>query len=130
MTTMTRMWTVSPADSTVSRPDYPAGDPRGLVVVDPHQHRVGEVDGLIVDLDAHRTRLLVVATAGLAGLARTWRLIPVEAVTRVGRRVHIDASHEQVHRGAPYQPGPSSTATYDDVYDHYGYPPRWRMAGG
>lgn len=129
VTAMTPMWTVNPAESAHVR-DLPADDPRGLVVVDPHQHRVGEVDGLLMDLDEHRTRLLVVATAGFVGLPRSWRLIPVEAVTRVDDRVHIEASHEQVHRCPPYQPGPASTSTYDEVYDHFGYPPLWRIASG
>lgn len=79
-----------------------ADDLRGMTVVDPNLHRVGEVDGVVVDQEERRPTLLVVASGGLLGLPRVRRLIPVGAVARVDDRVHVVVSHEQVHRFAEH----------------------------
>ena len=103
----------------------PLDDVRGMTVVDPHFHRVGDVDDLIVDGEQRRARLLVVASGGILGLVRTRRLVPVDAVTRVDDRVHIELSHEQVHRCVEFDPAPATLVTHDEVYSHYGYLPFW-----
>jgi sporulation protein YlmC with PRC-barrel domain len=102
----------------------PADDLRGLTVVDACHHRVGEVDGLIIDEEHRRARLLVVASGGVVGLVRMRRLVPVEAVTRVDDVVHIDVSHVQVHR-AEYDPDLAPSLAYQQMCTHYGYPPFW-----
>ncbi len=79
-------------------------DLRDLVVVDPDAHRIGEVDGVVVDLADHRTRMLVVGSGGILGLGRVRRLVPVEAVVEVSDRVRIATSHRAVHLVAPYDP--------------------------
>ncbi len=114
-----------PLDESVSGLAYPGEDLRGMTVVDRHMHRVGEVDGLIVDEQEHRARLLVVASGGILGLARTQRLLPVDAVTRVDDLVHIEPSHEQVHQCAEYRSSPTPSSNLDDIYHHYGYSPFW-----
>ena len=103
----------------------PAEHLRGMTVVDPHLHRVGEVDGLIVDEEERLGRLLVVASGGIVGLARIQRLVLVEAVTRVDHQVHLGASHEQVHRGAELTSEALLAPVLDEVYRHYGYSPFW-----
>jgi sporulation protein YlmC with PRC-barrel domain len=103
----------------------PADDLRGLTVVDPNGHRVGEVDDLIIDEEEHRVRLLVVSSGGLLGLGLTKRLIPVDAVTRVDEQVHIEALHTQVH-DAESDPDLEPTPAYQAMCTHYGYGPFWR----
>ena len=103
----------------------PIDDLRGLTVVDLHLHRVGDVDGLILDEEHRRARFLVVGSGGILGLARTHRLVPVDAVTRVNDRVQIGASHEQVYRSPEYDPEATPSAVHGAVYDHYGYLPFW-----
>ena len=106
----------------------PDDDIRGLIVVDPYHHRVGEVDGLIVDRNQRRVRLLVVASGGVLGLDRTRRLVPVDAVTRVDDEVHIEASCDRV-RGAKsdldFDFDFAMEPAYDAVYKHFGYAPFW-----
>ncbi|GAW52248.1 MULTISPECIES: PRC-barrel domain-containing protein [unclassified Nocardioides] len=104
---------------------HASDDLTGQTVVDPNGHRVGEVDGLIIDLDERRARLLIVASGGQLGLARVRRLLPVDAVTRIDDRVHIEVAHEDVHSGAEYRPGVGPSPRYADVYAHYGYSPYW-----
>jgi sporulation protein YlmC with PRC-barrel domain len=101
---------------------HPADDLRGLTVVDPYGHRVGQVDGLIIDEGDRRARLLVVASGGILGLRRSRRLVPVDAVTQVDDEVHIEANHEHVHHSAEYDPELMPQPAYDEVYEHYGYP--------
>jgi sporulation protein YlmC with PRC-barrel domain len=73
-----------------------ADDVRGMVVVDANRHRLGEVEDLVVD-DEGRVRLLSVVSGGVLGLDTRTRAIPIEAVTRVDDRVHVD-----LHRAAAY----------------------------
>ena len=53
-------------------------------------HRLGDVEDLVVDDQHRRARLLVVISGGILGLGATQRLVPVEAVTKVDDRVHVE----------------------------------------
>jgi sporulation protein YlmC with PRC-barrel domain len=55
----------------------------GYAVHDMDNHRIGEVDDLIVDRDAGRVRFLVLGHGGLAGFGRTRHIIPVDTVTEI-----------------------------------------------
>ncbi len=79
-------------------------DLRDLVVVDPDAHRVGEIDGVVVDPADQRMRMLVVGSGGILGLGRVRRLVPVDAVLEVSDRVRIATSHRTVHLMDPYEP--------------------------
>jgi sporulation protein YlmC with PRC-barrel domain len=103
---------------------HPADDVRGLTVVDPHRHRVGKVDDLIIDEAERRPRLLVVTSGGLLGLGLTSRLIPVDAVTRVDEQVHIEPPHTQVHE-AESDPDLDHLPAYHQMCASYGYEPFW-----
>ena len=102
----------------------PADDVRDLTVVDPHGHRVGKVDDLIIDETERRARLLVVTSGGLLGLGITERLIPVDAVTRVDDQVHIEALHTHVH-SAESDAAHDPTPAYRELCAQYGYGPFW-----
>ena len=68
----------------------------GLPAIDPEGRRLGEVDDLIIDETHRRARLLVVGSGGLLGLGRFERMIPIEMVTRVDDRVHVDRDHAAI----------------------------------
>jgi len=98
-------------------------DVRGMVVMDVRDHRVGEVEDILVDAAQRRARLLVVASGGVLGLAEHHRLVPVDAVSRVGADVRLERSDLHVESGFDYDPqGP---ADYRPVYSYFGYTPFW-----
>lgn len=123
MTETAQLGLVSLEDSDLTLAD-PADDLRGRTVVDLCHHRVGEVCGLIIDVEQRRPRLLVVVSGGIMGLARTKSLVPVDAVTRADDVVHIEAAHQQV-QSATYDPDRAPSPAYQEVCRHYGYLPFW-----
>jgi sporulation protein YlmC with PRC-barrel domain len=123
-------------DSNLRLADPTADDVVGLTTVDPEGHRLGEVDDLVIDETHRRARLLVVGSGGLLGLGRFERLIPVEMVTRVDSRVHVDRVHDAIpaERVAdtpdtpgerPYDPELVESPPYADLYATYGLTPFW-----
>jgi sporulation protein YlmC with PRC-barrel domain len=102
----------------------PWEDVRGMTVVDLLGHLIGEVDDLYVDQEQRRCRALVVRSGGLAGLARTTRVVPIDAVTRVDERVHLGLPHTRVH-DAPSAPDLAPTRHYEQICAHYGHRPYW-----
>jgi sporulation protein YlmC with PRC-barrel domain len=115
----------------------PEDDVRGMGVVDLNGHRLGDVDDLVVDKQHRRARLLVVTSGGILGLAPTQRLIPVDAVTRVDDRVHVDQSRGSNHGdSSPLETGQQANCDleladapppYAEVYADYGVAPFWAM---
>lgn len=114
----------------------PADDVRGLVVVTPEGIRLGEVGDLVVDRQERRARLLSVLSGGILGLGATERLVPVEAITRVDERVHVDRSHagdayggrRHDERSAPTESGTNPEALdppFAEVYERYDVIPFW-----
>ena len=119
-----------------------ADDVRGMVVVDPNGHRLGEVEDLVVDAPERRTRLLVVVSGGILGLNTRERLIPVDTITKVDDRVHVDRNHAD-ERALPGQAVDTQTATESahrpeqaslpsvaEVYRNYGVRPFWNADRG
>lgn len=115
----------------------PADEVRGMVAVDPHGHRLGVVNDLIVDVEERRARLLSVTSGGIVGLDTSERLIPVEMVSRIDDRVHVDRSHEDVHAHSK-RVGAAQTATsgpddtqrpdpslVEELCSSYGVRPSW-----
>jgi sporulation protein YlmC with PRC-barrel domain len=114
-----------------------ADDVRGLTVVDPNGHRLGDVDDVVIDAHERRVRLLSVVSGGILGLGRSERLIPVETVTKVDDRVHVDRDHVDVHTlrsrtgGGPglrreqHEAQPPGPPSFREVYDRFGVTPFW-----
>jgi sporulation protein YlmC with PRC-barrel domain len=103
-------------------------DVRGMPVLDPDGHRIGEVHEIVVDEEERRARLLVVASGGVLGLGKHKRLVPVDAVARVDDAVHLHHSPDKVQQGAEYDPALADAPDYFEVYAHYGYTPFWHGA--
>lgn len=121
-------------DSTLRIAD-PADDVVGMTAVDPEGRRLGEVDDLVIDETHRRARLLVVASGGLLGLGRFERLVPIEMITRVDDRVHVDRDHNAI-RAEAVQPQPGDegfdprlveSPAYADVYADYAVTPFWGL---
>ena len=106
----------------------PAEDVRGLMVVDRDGDEVGEVDSLLIDEGGRKVRFLEVGSGGFLGIGQEKRLIPVDAVTRIDDRVHIDTSREHVAQSAAYDPELTNTDDLEQIYGHYATPPYW-MSG-
>ncbi len=100
-------------------------DVRGMAVLDPNGHRVGDVDEIVIDEEERRARLLVVTSGGILGLGVDKRLVPVEAIARVREQVHLHHTHDDVRAGAEYDPEPADSPDYAQIYGHYGYQPFW-----
>jgi sporulation protein YlmC with PRC-barrel domain len=102
-------------DLTVADSDE---DVRGRSVVDRGGAAIGVVDDLVIDERVHRVRLLQVSSGGFLGLGKQQVLVPVDAVTAVGTRVHIDTG--RVAGGLVYDP--DLVLRQDGMtgrYDHY-----------
>ena len=116
---------------------HSADDVRGLPVLTQVGQRLGEVGDLIIDPLERRARLLSVVSGGILGLGVTERLVPVEAITRIDDRVHVDRGQsiddgEGRHRGDDpaldqdgYQPELVDQPPFAEVYERYGVMPFW-----
>jgi sporulation protein YlmC with PRC-barrel domain len=102
-------------------------DVRGMAVLDPEGHRVGEVDEIIIDEEERRARLLVVTSGGILGLAKDKRLVPVDAVAGVDHDIHLHHTHDVVWSGSEYDPELADRPDYSGAYGHFGYTPFWGM---
>jgi sporulation protein YlmC with PRC-barrel domain len=104
----------------------PNEDVRSLPVVDGNGNEVGAVDDLLIDEQEKKVRLLQVGSGGFLGVGGKTRLIPVDAVTGIDEKVHIDTSREAVAESPEYDPKlVHETEYYKSLYGHYGYPPYW-----
>lgn len=100
-------------------------DVRGMPVLDVRDHRVGEVEDILVDPEQRRARVLVVASGGLLGLAQHHRLVPVDAVSRVRSDVRLERSDLHVESGFDYDPALPAHVDCRAVYHYFGYTPYW-----
>lgn len=99
-------------------------DIRGRPVVDRDGEDIGDVDELLIDERDKRVRLIEVGSGGFLGIGETKRLIPVEAVTSIDDKVHVDTSRDQVSGSPEYDPKLEHAADYfGSLYGHYGYTP-------
>ncbi len=74
---------------------------RGLVVVDPSGHRIGEMECLLAGTADGTLQMLVVASGGLMGLARVHRLVPVHSVVNVDDRIRVAIRTRPCTRASP-----------------------------
>ena len=104
----------------------PAEDVRGLKVVDRNGDDVGSVDELVIDPQEAKVRFLEVGSGGFLGIGEKKRLIPVDAVTSVDDKVHIDVTRDSVAGSHEFDPDlMPEQEYYRDLYDYYGYAPYW-----
>jgi sporulation protein YlmC with PRC-barrel domain len=115
----------------------PAEDVRNRTVVDRNGDEIGSVDDLLIDDREHKVRFLRIKEGGLLGIGVRYRLIPVDAVTRITEdTVAIDQTGEQVGSGPEYDPTVAADDVwrreafgedgyYPSLYQHYGYSPFW-----
>lgn len=108
----------------------PQADIRGRRVVDREGEELGKVDALLIDEQERKVRFLEVASGGLLGIGRSKVLLPVEAVTRVGKdEVRTSQSRERVRSAPRYDPDLVEQSYLSELYGHYGYRmPFWDAA--
>ena len=109
------------------RLENPLEDIRHRTVHDRVGEKIGEVEGLIIDEGERKVRFIRIGSGGFLGLGRTERLVPVDAITRIGATdVHIDRTREHVAGSSPYDPAiVDRVEFYRDLYNHYGIQPFW-----
>lgn len=114
------------ADSELTLAD-PADDVRGKQVLDRNANKIGEVDGLMIDQDERRVRLLELASGGFLGIGERKVLVPVDAVSAIDDdSVYIDSDRDQVAKGPVYDPElVPDRAIVSDLCSYYGYLPFW-----
>jgi sporulation protein YlmC with PRC-barrel domain len=104
----------------------PDADVRGHKVVDRGGDDIGKVDDLVIDPDERRVRFLLVGTGGFLGIGEQKLLIPVDAVTAVDDRIHIDKENPDLSGAPVYDPSlVEEPSYYEGLYTYYGYPPYW-----
>lgn len=103
-----------------------AEDIRSHKVIDAAGQDIGVVEGLLIDDQDEKIRFLRVASGGFLGMGRSKVLIPVEAITKLGRNVvHIDQTRERVATAPEYSPELVDERYYESLYGYYGYQPFW-----
>jgi len=110
----------------------PSDDLRGMVVVDPSGLRIGEVDDVLIEVRDRSARLISVVSGGVFGVAVRRTLIPVETITSVDDRVHLDRSYAEVgasSRGDGPESGDAAPASVAEAYEHFGVVPRRQATG-
>ena len=103
-------------------------DVRGLHAVDRDGEDIGEVDELIIDEQDKKVRFLEVGSGGFLGIGEEKRLIPAEAVERVGDVVRVGTTKQAVADSPGYDPDvvrQTGLDYYGGLYGYYGYGPFW-----
>ncbi|WBQ03386.1 PRC-barrel domain-containing protein [Kribbella sp. CA-293567] len=104
-------------------------DVRGRDVVDRDGEPVGKVEGLFIDREECRVRLLEVSSGGFLGIGKTIQLVPVDAVIAVSVDVvQVEQDREHVARGPGYDPDLARREPpryFADIYGYYGAAPYW-----
>ncbi|TDO44082.1 sporulation protein YlmC with PRC-barrel domain [Kribbella sp. VKM Ac-2527] len=104
----------------------PEDDIRGRTVVDTDGEKFGKVDGLFLDHDEGKVRLLQVVDGGFLGLGKESRLVPVELVRKLDADQVVIDRHRQAVVDAPgYDPELTDAPDYDDIYRYYDVGPWW-----
>jgi sporulation protein YlmC with PRC-barrel domain len=104
----------------------PDADVRGHKVVDRYGDDVGKVEDLVIDPEERKVRFLLVGAGGFLGIGEQKLLVPVDAVTSVDDRIHIDQEQPQLSDAPVYDPSLIEEPDYyENLYSYYGYPPHW-----
>jgi sporulation protein YlmC with PRC-barrel domain len=105
----------------------PNEDIRGHTVIDQHGEEIGKVDGLLLDPQERKVRMLEVAAGGFLGIGERTFIVPVDAVTSIaGDTIHIDRTRDHVAGAPAYDPTIAQEDEFwEGAYGYYGYTPYW-----
>lgn len=105
----------------------PDQDVRGRNVNSTNGEGLGTVEGLLVDVDEEKVRLLRVNHGGILGFGTTPSFIPVDAVAEVKKdEVVVDLTKERLEGAPRYDPELTDQRPfYENLYEYYGYAPFW-----
>jgi sporulation protein YlmC with PRC-barrel domain len=97
-------------------------DVRGSKVIDRHGQEIGTVSALFVDDAERKLRMLEISAGGFLGLGARHLLLPVDAITAVGKHeVYVDRAREHVVRSPAYDPSLIERPAYEHWEPYYGY---------
>ena len=104
-------------------------DIRGRKVIDRHGEEIGHVSDLFIDEAERNVRMLQISAGGFLGLGDRHFLLPVDAISTVGKdEVHIDQTREHVVNSPAYDPkliARPSREYWEPYYGYYGLSPYW-----
>jgi sporulation protein YlmC with PRC-barrel domain len=104
-------------------------DIRNRKVVDAHDQDLGHVSALFIDRRERKVRMVEIRTGGFLGIGDRHVLLPVDAITRVGKSdVHVNQTRERIIASPAYDPKLTETPTreyWEPYYGYYGLLPYW-----
>lgn len=119
-------------DSEYSTPSLlSASTINGTEVVNSQGDHIGEIEELMIDLEAGRVNYAVLAFGGFLGVGNKLFAIPFDALKfdTVNEKVILDVDKEVLENAPGFDknnwPDTSEHAWLVDVYDYYGYRPYW-----
>jgi sporulation protein YlmC with PRC-barrel domain len=128
-TTNTELEKLSDTDLALADVDQ---DIRGRKVVDRNGEDIGHVSNLFIDTGERKVRMLEVRAGGFLGLGDRHFLLPVDAITSVGKDdVHVDQTREHILNSPVYDPSLIELPDHEywePFYGYYGLPPYWGNA--
>ncbi len=107
-------------------PRDPAQDIRSRKIEDANGESLGKIEGLLIDDQENKVRFLRVASGGFLGVGQDTALIPVEAITKIGKDVvRVNQTRERISAAPTYNPSLIDDRYYTGLYGYYGYGPYW-----
>ena len=104
-------------------------DIRNRKVIDRHGDDIGHVSNLFIDQDERKVRMLEVSAGGFLGLGDRHFLLPVDAITHVGKgEVHVNQTRERIVNSPVYDPtlvDRPRQEYWEPYYGYYGVSPYW-----
>jgi sporulation protein YlmC with PRC-barrel domain len=104
-------------------------DIRGRKVLDPQGEEIGHVSALFVDEGERKVRLLEIRAGGFLGIGDRHFLLPVDAITSVGKdAVHVSETQDRVVRSPAYDPAlilAPDVESWEPFFGYYGLSPYW-----
>jgi sporulation protein YlmC with PRC-barrel domain len=104
-------------------------DIRNRQVIDKNGDHIGHVSSLFIDPDERKVRMLEIRAGGFLGLGERQFLLPVDAITSVGKRdVHVNQTRERITQSPAYDPAlieKPAQAYWEPYYGYYGLSPYW-----
>jgi sporulation protein YlmC with PRC-barrel domain len=106
----------------------PDQDIRGRKVLDRQGAEIGHVSGLFIDTEERKVRMLEIRAGGFLGIGDRHFLVPVDAVTEVGKdAVRVSETRERIVHSPAYDPTlVEAPPEYSEpFYGYYGLSPYW-----
>ena len=124
--TNTELEKLNNTDLTLADSDQ---DIRNRKVIDRNNEEIGHVSDLFIDQVERKVRMLEVRAGGFLGLGDRHFLLPVDAITSVGKdEVHVNQTRDRIVDSPAYDPTlivRPPREYWEPYYGYYGFSPYW-----